>query len=44
MVAAGVEATRFEAVGFGETKPLVEGKNKKARTANRRVEFNVVPQ
>jgi len=44
LVKSGVEATRFEAVGFGETKPLVEGKTKKARTANRRVEFNVVPQ
>jgi outer membrane protein OmpA-like peptidoglycan-associated protein len=44
LVKAGVAAERFEAVGFGETKPLVEGKSKKARSANRRVEFNVVPQ
>ncbi len=43
LTGAGVEVARFEAVGFGETKPLVEGKTKKARTANRRVEFNVVP-
>ena len=44
LTAAGVEVSRFEAVGFGETKPLVEGKTKKARAANRRVEFNVVAQ
>ena len=44
LVKAGVEAARFEAVGFGETKALVEGKTKKARAANRRVEFNVVAQ
>lgn len=44
LVKAGVAAERFEAIGFGETKPLVEGKSKKARSANRRVEFNVVPQ
>jgi outer membrane protein OmpA-like peptidoglycan-associated protein len=44
LTAAGVEAGRLEAVGLGETKPLVEGKTKKARTANRRVEFNVVTQ
>ncbi|MBA3452314.1 MAG: OmpA family protein, partial [Deltaproteobacteria bacterium] len=43
LVGAGVEATRLEAVGFGETKQLVAGTTKKARTANRRVEFNVVP-
>jgi len=44
LTAAGVEVARLEAVGFGETKPLVEGKTKKARSANRRVEFNVVSQ
>ena len=44
LTGAGVEVSRFEAVGFGETKPLVEGKTKKARSANRRVEFNVVSQ
>jgi len=44
LVKAGVEQARLEGQGFGETKPLVEGKTKKARAANRRVEFNVVPQ
>jgi outer membrane protein OmpA-like peptidoglycan-associated protein len=44
LVKAGVAAERFEAVGFGETRPLVEGTMKKARSANRRVEFNVVRQ
>ena len=44
LVNAGVDAGRLEAVGLGETKPLVDGKSKKARAANRRVEFNVVAQ
>ena len=39
---AGIDASRLEATGFGSTKPLVEGKTVKARSANRRVEFVVV--
>ncbi|MBA3452278.1 MAG: OmpA family protein, partial [Deltaproteobacteria bacterium] len=44
LVNAGVDAGRLEAVGHGEGKPLVEGKSKKARAVNRRVEFNIPPQ
>ncbi len=44
LVKAGVEAGRLEAVGHGETKPLDPAKTKKAREANRRVEFNIIAQ
>lgn len=42
LVKEGVEANRLESTGFGETKPLVEGRSKDARAENRRVEFNII--
>lgn len=42
LIKEGVEAERIEAVGYGETKPLVEGKSKDARDPNRRVEFSII--
>ena len=42
LVDFGIEADRMRAVGYGETKPLQEGRSKEARAANRRVEFNVL--
>lgn len=39
LVDKGVEASRFDTVGYGETRPLVPGTSKSAREKNRRVEF-----
>jgi outer membrane protein OmpA-like peptidoglycan-associated protein len=44
LVKKGIDAGRFEAVGFGRTKPKVEGKTAAARSANRRVEFVIIDQ
>lgn len=41
LVGRGVSARRLSAQGFGETRPLAEGKSKTARAQNRRVEFNL---
>lgn len=35
----GVDASRLETVGYGETKPTADNKTAKGRSANRRVEF-----
>lgn len=39
LISEGIEPSRLQAVGFGESKPLVQGHNKKAWKRNRRVEF-----
>jgi peptidoglycan-associated lipoprotein len=36
----GVKSKQLDAVGYGETRPAVEGSNEEAWAANRRVEFN----
>jgi large repetitive protein len=38
----GVEASRLDAEGFGETKPVAPNSNKKNKEKNRRVEFVIV--
>jgi outer membrane protein OmpA-like peptidoglycan-associated protein len=38
----GVDASRLEAHGFGETQPIETGTSARARAANRRVEFRVI--
>lgn len=38
----GIAADRLVAVGYGETKPVVQGRSKEARAANRRVEFKIL--
>ncbi len=40
-VKKGLEEERLKATGYGEDRPVVEGKTPAARTANRRVEFNL---
>lgn len=42
LVSYGIAPERLVAVGYGETKPLQEGRSKEARAANRRVEFNIL--
>ena len=39
LLAVGVDASRLETVGYGETKPKADNKTAKGRSANRRVEF-----
>lgn len=41
LVKAGVDASRIEAIGFGESRPLVPNSTPENRTKNRRIEFSV---
>lgn len=38
----GIESTRLQAHGYGETKPIGDNKTEEGRAANRRTEFKVV--
>jgi outer membrane protein OmpA-like peptidoglycan-associated protein len=42
LTAAGVDAARLRAEGFGESQPLVSETTREARAVNRRVEFRIV--
>ncbi len=42
LVREGIAATRLEAVGYGETKPVDTNKTAVGRENNRRVEFNIL--
>jgi outer membrane protein OmpA-like peptidoglycan-associated protein len=42
LVQHGVEATRLEAHGYGETRPVLPNTSRANRAANRRVEFRIV--
>ncbi len=42
LVSHGVDASRLEAHGFGESRPIAEGTSRAAREENRRVGFRVV--
>ncbi|NKF20784.1 OmpA family protein [Solimonas marina] len=44
LISQGIEASRLEATGFGETKPIATNKTKEGRAENRRVEFKVTKQ
>ena len=41
LVQRGVEASRLTAHGYGPDRPLVPGHSRRARAANRRVEFHI---
>jgi outer membrane protein OmpA-like peptidoglycan-associated protein len=38
----GVASSRMKAAGFGESRPLMDGKSDEARSRNRRVEFKIL--
>jgi len=42
LIKRGVAADRLVAVGYGEDMPTMPGRSRKARNANRRVEFKVI--
>jgi outer membrane protein OmpA-like peptidoglycan-associated protein len=42
LVSKGVDPFRLNPEGYGESQPAVEGKGRKAREANRRVEFKLI--
>ena len=39
LIAMGIEASRLETIGYGETRPSADNKTAAGRSANRRVEF-----
>jgi len=39
---AGVDTSRLDAKGYGETQPIASNKNRDGRAQNRRIEFNVI--
>ena len=42
LVGKGVEASRLEAVGYGETKPIASNDTDEGRATNRRVQLTIV--
>jgi outer membrane protein OmpA-like peptidoglycan-associated protein len=42
LVSKGVEATRLNALYFGETKPIADNNTPEGRKKNRRVEMKIV--
>jgi len=44
LVAAGVEQSRLESKGFGDSQPIGDNTTEEGRDQNRRVEFNILEQ
>jgi outer membrane protein OmpA-like peptidoglycan-associated protein len=44
LVSHGIESSRLEAVGYGETRPIADNSTPAGQEANRRVDFLVVPK
>jgi len=44
LVSKGIDASRLEAVGYGESRPIDDNKTAAGRANNRRTEFNVIEQ
>ncbi|MBI3183361.1 MAG: OmpA family protein [Myxococcales bacterium] len=44
LIKEGIDPSRMEAVGFGETKPIASNATATGRRENRRTEFNIVEQ
>lgn len=42
LVSRGVDGTRLESAGFGETRPIDTNRTPEGRTVNRRVEFHIL--
>jgi hypothetical protein len=42
MVQAGIDRGRLEAIGYGKTRPAVQGADEQSRSINRRVQFRVI--
>jgi outer membrane protein OmpA-like peptidoglycan-associated protein len=42
LVGQGIEPTRLEADGFGETRPIDTNRTSRGRSKNRRVEFHII--
>jgi outer membrane protein OmpA-like peptidoglycan-associated protein len=44
LIKRGIDPTRMESVGFGETKPIASNSTAAGKAENRRTEFNIVEQ
>jgi outer membrane protein OmpA-like peptidoglycan-associated protein len=44
LIERGVDPSRLEAIGYGESKPIASNRSKKGRQTNRRSEFKIVQQ
>ena len=44
LISKGIDASRLDSKGFGQSQPLVEGDSPEVHAANRRVEFHVTQQ
>jgi outer membrane protein OmpA-like peptidoglycan-associated protein len=44
LISKGIDGSRLEAVGYGESRPIADNKTAEGRAQNRRTEFNVVEQ
>jgi outer membrane protein OmpA-like peptidoglycan-associated protein len=42
MILAGIEKTRLQAKGFGETQPIADNTTTEGKAKNRRTEFEIV--